>query len=190
MTSTANPPTAMSAAVDPLDACGCDAGALATRATAVGADGTLGPPFDHLALLVTAQERWLTDVGWGDQFVRPLRVDGSGVQSDGRTTYRITATHADRILARRHADSTWEPLYHFTLDAHPLAAFGPTCRYHQSAPEAPFTQRRASRRPRRSHVVRPARRRRRARCVGPWPGLQAPSPRASCARQRRCRRRA
>src|SRR4051794_25411559 len=29
-------------------------------------DGSLSPPFDHLALLVETEERWLVDVGFGD----------------------------------------------------------------------------------------------------------------------------
>src|ERR1043166_851204 len=40
-----------------------------------------GPEFDHLALIVPIDgERWLADVGFGDSFLEPLRVDERGDQ--------------------------------------------------------------------------------------------------------------
>ena len=32
------------------------------------AEGGFGPDFDHMALMVTLDERWLADVGFGDSF--------------------------------------------------------------------------------------------------------------------------
>src|SRR5262245_26694734 len=34
-----------------------------------------GPDFDHMALMVTLDERWLVDVGFGDSFREPLLID-------------------------------------------------------------------------------------------------------------------
>ncbi len=108
----------------------------------VHADGTLGPAFDHLTLLVEAEGRWLVDVGWGDQFVHPLRLDRRGEQGDGRRVYRIDDDGAGRVVACRLESGALEPMYCFTLDSYALADFGPMCRYHQTPPDGPFTQRR------------------------------------------------
>ncbi len=34
-------------------------------------DGGFGPNFDHMALMVTLEDRWLADVGFGESFVEP-----------------------------------------------------------------------------------------------------------------------
>src|SRR5215218_8366156 len=48
-----------------------------------GGAGKFGPEFDHMTLLVKLGERWLADVGFGDSFVEPLRLDERGVQTQG-----------------------------------------------------------------------------------------------------------
>jgi N-hydroxyarylamine O-acetyltransferase len=108
----------------------------------IHADGTLGPAFDHLTLLVEAEGRWLADVGWGDQFVRPLRLEERGEQSDGRRLYRIDDDGTGHVVARRLEGDAWEPMYCFDLQTHAFDDFGPMCVYHQTPPDGPFTQRR------------------------------------------------
>src|SRR5437868_13558713 len=44
------------------------------------ADGSFGPLFDHMALLVELEEPWLADVGFGEGFREPVRLDRAGVQ--------------------------------------------------------------------------------------------------------------
>ena len=56
-------------------------------ARVVRADGTLGIPFDHMCLRV--DDVWLTDVGFGDSFITPLRLDTQEAQHDGRRSFRI-----------------------------------------------------------------------------------------------------
>ena len=65
-----------------LGALGFDVRLLAAR---VFGDGRLGPPFDHLALLVRAIDGdgpWLADVGFGDHSEFPLRFGERGKQDD------------------------------------------------------------------------------------------------------------
>src|SRR5450432_2208551 len=38
-------------------------------------DGSFGPEFDHLTLRVDLEEPWLADVGFGDCFLDPLRLE-------------------------------------------------------------------------------------------------------------------
>src|SRR6266511_6128170 len=44
-------------------------------AQVANADGQFSPDFDHMALLVTVDEPWLVDVGFGDSFVEPLSLN-------------------------------------------------------------------------------------------------------------------
>ncbi len=39
------------------------------------AGGGFGPEFDHLLLVVDLQEHWLADVGFGDSFLEPVRLE-------------------------------------------------------------------------------------------------------------------
>jgi len=49
-------------------------------ARVAGENGRFGPEFDHLTLLVQLEERWLADVGFGECFREPLRLDEPGEQ--------------------------------------------------------------------------------------------------------------
>jgi N-hydroxyarylamine O-acetyltransferase len=103
-----------------------------------GRDGALGIPFDHMCLRVIADgAAFLADVGFGDNFVRPLRLDVEGPQHDGRRTFRIETDGTSRVLRDDGA-----PRYRFDLIAYDLADFEPGCRYHQTSPESHFTRRR------------------------------------------------
>src|SRR5690348_18327942 len=44
-------------------------------------DGSDGPEFDHLALRVDLDQPWLADVGFGDSFLDPLRLELNAEQS-------------------------------------------------------------------------------------------------------------
>jgi N-hydroxyarylamine O-acetyltransferase len=105
------------------------------------ADGSFGPPFDHMALLVELDERWLADVGFGDGFREPLRLDQEGEQAQAFGAYRVRRDGEQCILERRKADE-WQPQYRFTLQTYEFSDYAEMCRYHQTSPESPFTQRR------------------------------------------------
>ena len=78
--------------------------------------GGFGPEYDHLALLVDSE--WLADVGFGEGFREPLRVDETERQGE----YRIVACGG-------------VPQYRFTLTPRRLEGFTGRCRYHQTSPE-------------------------------------------------------
>ena len=104
-------------------------------------EGGFDPPFDHMALLVHLEERWLADVGFGDSFREPLRLDVRVPQDQNGESYRIVEADEHLIVERRESD-LWKPQYRFTLDAYTLDAFDEMCRYHQTSPESPFTRKR------------------------------------------------
>jgi N-hydroxyarylamine O-acetyltransferase len=105
-------------------------------------EGGFDPPFDHMTLLVDLDERWLADVGFGDSFREPLRLDLRGQQDQNNESYRIVEAEEQHLIVERRESESWKPQYRFTLDPYKLDDFGEMCRYHQTSPESPFTQKR------------------------------------------------
>lgn len=104
-------------------------------------EGGFGPEFDHMALLVTAEERWLADVGFGDSFVEPLLLDERAEQTQGARTFRLDEETAGRlVLSMNDAGGTWEPQYRFGLEPHTYEEYAEMCRFHQTSPESHFTR--------------------------------------------------
>jgi N-hydroxyarylamine O-acetyltransferase len=63
--------------------------------------GALGPAFDHMAICVeTKGGKYLADVGYGDLFIRPLRIM-DGIQTDGRSLFSIQALEDDSFYQCR-----------------------------------------------------------------------------------------
>jgi N-hydroxyarylamine O-acetyltransferase len=104
-------------------------------------DGSFGPLFDHMALLVKLEEAWLVDVGFGEGFREPLRLDDEGEQAQAFGAYRIRRDGEWRLLERRDGD-VWSPEYRFTLQPYAYADYTEMCRYHQTSPQSSFTQKR------------------------------------------------
>lgn len=123
-----------------LRALGFDVRMLSAR-VADGA-GEFSPEFDHMALLISLEERWLVDVGFGDTFREPLRLDDPAVQEQAGGAYRIDRTDDLLILSERKNGDRWRPQYLFNLEPFEYADYAARCRYHQSSPESHFTQRR------------------------------------------------
>ena len=72
------------------------------------ADGSFGPTFDHMALLVELDMRWLADVGFGEGFREPLRLDEAGEQAQAFGAYRIRQAGEYRLLEAREGNE-WQP---------------------------------------------------------------------------------
>jgi N-hydroxyarylamine O-acetyltransferase len=102
--------------------------------------GVFGPEFDHMALLVKLEERWLADVGFGDSFVEPLRLDERGEQRQGAKSYRIEDDGDRLILLQKEAGGEWDAQYRFTLTPHVYADYAGMCHFHQTSPESHFTR--------------------------------------------------
>jgi N-hydroxyarylamine O-acetyltransferase len=101
-----------------------------------------GPEFDHLVLLIEMEERVIADVGFGDSFLEPLRLDATEeveVEQHG-SSYRLRKFDADRIVERRR-ESLWEPQYVFSLTPRKLVDFGAMCEWQQTSPDSHFTRR-------------------------------------------------
>ncbi|WP_426749214.1 arylamine N-acetyltransferase family protein [Myxococcus sp. Y35] len=127
-----------------LTALGSPVTLLSARVATSPGSTTYGPEFDHLALQVEdGQDRWLADVGFGDSFTEPLRLDTHDVQVRSGRGYRLTPEGDDLILWRdAPGPSGWEAQYRLSRIPRRLEDFEGMCHHHQTSPESIFTQRR------------------------------------------------
>jgi len=109
-----------------------------------GPNGRFGPDFDHMALRVALEEEWLADVGFGDSFIEPIRLEQSIVTEDSTGAYRVDADGDHKLMSRRgdEGEASWTPQYCFTLAPHELAEYRDMCTYQQTSPESHFTRQR------------------------------------------------
>jgi N-hydroxyarylamine O-acetyltransferase len=115
-------------------------------AQVANAEGEFGMELGHMTLLVQHEERWLADVGFGDSFIEPLRLDERGEQVQEQGRYRI----ADDRIVDDHEHLTylwqeekgWKAQYIFKLKPYTLADFQDACDWTQTSPLSSFTQRR------------------------------------------------
>ncbi|MFY9608282.1 MAG: arylamine N-acetyltransferase [Blastocatellia bacterium] len=105
-------------------------------------EGGFDPPFDHMTLMVRLERRWLADVGFGDSFREPLLLDVREEQKQNGEGYRLVDEADEHLILERREAESWKPQYRFALQPYGLSDFGEMCRYHQTSPESPFTQRR------------------------------------------------
>jgi N-hydroxyarylamine O-acetyltransferase len=108
-------------------------------ARVAGTNGSYSAEFDHLALLVDLEEQWLADVGFGDCFVEPLRLEPGAEHAQCGRSYRLQRVD-DVFRLDVMAEAQWKTEYAFTLQPRKLSDFAPRCRYHQTSPESHFTR--------------------------------------------------
>ncbi len=102
--------------------------------------GEFGPDFDHMALMVQLEQRWLVDVGFGDSFLEPLLLDERGEQQQENRAYKIIQDGKHRVVMLRDDSEEWQAQYRFTLQPHAYADYAEMCHYHQTSPESHFTR--------------------------------------------------
>ncbi|WP_431223196.1 arylamine N-acetyltransferase family protein [Serratia sp. L9] len=112
-------------------------------------DGTFGPPFDHMALVVTLDQPYLVDVGFGDAFLTPLKIITSEQQPQASGTFHLEHDGDYYSLERRNGDrcSHAKTLYRFTLQPRQPEEFNGMCHYHCTSPQSHFTQKLVCSRP-------------------------------------------
>jgi N-hydroxyarylamine O-acetyltransferase len=97
----------------------------------------LGPPFDHMALVVRAEDGsgpWLADVGFGSHSDYPLLLGARTEQDDPAGRFLLAdAEDADVDVLR-----DGKPQYRIELRPRSLADFVPTCWWQQTSPHSHF----------------------------------------------------
>lgn len=111
-------------------------------ARVANSEGVFGPDFDHMALLVSLEDRWIADVGFGDSFLEPLLLKEPGEQLQGARAYKIVPNDGQRTLMQREGGGEWQAQYRFGLQPYNYADYADMCIYHQTSPQSHFTQKR------------------------------------------------
>ena len=115
-------------------------GAKVSRVSArVHGSGGLGPPFDHMALLVQLADGsgpWLADVGFGSHTSYPLLLDSRADQEDSGGTFRLADAADGDVDVLRNG----EPQYRVELRARAMEDFAPTCWWQQTWPQSHFRE--------------------------------------------------
>lgn len=104
-----------------------------------GDDGSLSPPFDHLALLVRLPDGtgpWLADVGFGSHSTYPLPADARADQADPGGRFLLTDAPEGDVDVLRDG----QPQYRLELRERALDDFVPTCWWQQTSPQSHFTK--------------------------------------------------
>ena len=129
-------------------------GAFSTLLTAMGFQVTLlsarvanqqqilSPEFDHLVSRIGLEDSWLADVGFGDNFLEPLRLASEIEQQDAAGSFRLMNAGKRWRVERRQPDRSWLLQYDFSLAPRRLSDFAAMCRYHQTSPDSHFTRNR------------------------------------------------
>src|SRR5260370_25799576 len=125
---------------------------LMLSAQVASAEGEFSQDFDHMALMIEIEERWLADVGFGDSFVEPLLLDERDAQVQGDRAYRIVAADERLVVQRADNSSEWKAQYRFTLKPFQYSDYSEICENHRKSPRSHFTQARIG--PRLTHRVR------------------------------------
>ncbi len=101
------------------------------------------PYFGHVAIITKDKgDLWLTDVGFGSSFPEPLKIVYDKLQEQDGIQYRLTKLNDTETLLERSEDGkTFLVMYKFTLAPRKLEDFQEMCKYHQTSPDSPFTQR-------------------------------------------------
>jgi N-hydroxyarylamine O-acetyltransferase len=103
-------------------------------ASVFGDGGTLTPAFDHLALLVELDERYLVDVGFGANSVYPLRRDWPEAQEDPAGSFLVVDAPGGDVDVLMGG----VPQYRAESQPRRLTDFARPCWWHANSRESHF----------------------------------------------------
>lgn len=101
-----------------------------------------GPEYDHLAILVDLPEgRFLTDVGFGDFSLNPLKLELGLLQTDPCGLFMMDQYNG-YLRFQKKEEGKWIPQYIFTETARDFHEFEQMCHYMQVHPDSHFRKQR------------------------------------------------
>ncbi len=105
--------------------------------------GDFGKDFDHMALIVNLEDEWLVDVGFGDSFILPVKIQSDAPQQQFGFLYKVEKYKDEYLkLSRSSGDGVFKDQYIFTLKERKLEEFNEMCIHNQTSPTTMFTQKR------------------------------------------------
>lgn len=107
-------------------------------------DGSLGKPFEHMAMLVYLDNKtYLCDVGSGKSFLYPKELAIGQMQMDFNRYFRIDRTKDDNLLLMISEDGThFDKRYQFSNEEKQFVEFTGMCHYEQTSPDSIFRKQR------------------------------------------------
>ena len=103
-----------------------------------------GAEYDHMAVLVKIQEDvYLCDVGFGDGFVYPKKLEEVILQMDLNRYFRFSTDSDGTYFLQKTSDTLhFETLYQFERKFREPIEFIDMCHFHQNSPNSNFTGKR------------------------------------------------
>ncbi len=100
-----------------------------------------GPEYDHMAILVKIQKDiYLCDVGFGDGFVFPKKIEVNNLQMDLNRYFQFSVDSDDLYYLKKTSDTLhFETLYRFETKFREPIEFIDMCNYHQTSTQSHFT---------------------------------------------------
>lgn len=99
-----------------------------------------GPEYDHMSLIVSLEESWLVDVGYGDLFIEPLVINPQMIQVDKFKQYKIVDNGSGSFLLNEALidGDVFEHKYIFDSTARSIDDFAAQNEYKQHHPDSHF----------------------------------------------------
>ncbi|AIE88001.1 arylamine N-acetyltransferase family protein [Fimbriimonas ginsengisoli] len=104
------------------------------------ADGNLGPEYDHAAMIVHLEERWLVDVGNSKWFFEPIRLDTRAVQAQVGRRFQVEPADDEFDLMEFDSSGTPKLRYRVGAVARDPSEFEPLCQWKWTSPDSKFTR--------------------------------------------------
>jgi N-hydroxyarylamine O-acetyltransferase len=103
--------------------------------------GELGPAFDHMSILVSLEGVWLVDVGYGDLFIEPIRVDSQSVTKDQSKWFKTEQINEFDYLLWESTDGIqFTKRYQFDIRPQQIGAFEAQCHFKQYSADSHFVK--------------------------------------------------
>ena len=110
-------------------------------ARVMGKNGQLGPDYNHMALVIELEEPFLVDVGFGDLFDYPLKINERSNQAQGQKTFKLTDGDNGRLqLWESNNEQDFELKYEFSLEPKSIQDFEVQCHWTQTSPDSHFVK--------------------------------------------------
>ncbi len=104
-------------------------------------DNQWSKEFDHLVIIVELDKLWLADVGFGDCFIEPIKIQPDIIQKDLNGFYKIGKHDEEYLKLMKSVDGVeFTNEYIFTLNERTWNEFENMNCYHQTSPLSHFTQ--------------------------------------------------